>query len=133
MLTGTTLGPYRVLEKLGEGGMGEVYKARDTRLHRTVALKVLSSELALDPTFRARFEREAQAIAALSHPHICTVHDVGQDQGVDYLVMEYLEGEGSASPDAESDAILVMNLAAELRRIAPTADDFPSTPSSIKP
>ena len=89
-----------ILSALGAGGMGEVYKARDTRLNRTVALKVLPAEFAADPDRRARFEREAQAIAALSHPHICTIHDVGRDspstspgQAVDYIVMEYLEGE----------------------------------------
>jgi eukaryotic-like serine/threonine-protein kinase len=91
--TGTRLGPYEVLAKLGEGGMGEVYKARDTRLNRSVAVKVLPPELASDPERRSRFEREAHAIAALSHPHICTIYDVGRENGTDYLVMELLEGE----------------------------------------
>ena len=91
--TGVRLGPYEIVSALGAGGMGEVYKARDTRLNRTVALKVLPAELAADPERRARFEREAHAIAALSHPHICTIHDVGRDNGTDYLVMELLEGE----------------------------------------
>jgi serine/threonine protein kinase/Tol biopolymer transport system component len=90
---GTRLGPYEILSALGAGGMGEVYKARDTRLDRTVAVKVLPAELAADPDRRARFEREARAIAALSHPHICTIHDVGRHEDIDYLVMEYLEGE----------------------------------------
>jgi serine/threonine protein kinase/Tol biopolymer transport system component len=93
VLIGERLGPYEVLAKLGEGGMGEVYKARDTRLNRSVAIKVLPSALAADADRRARFEREAHAIAALSHPHICVVHDVGRDNGTDYLVMELLEGE----------------------------------------
>ena len=93
MKVGATLGPYRVLEKLGEGGMGEVYAATDTRLDRTVAIKVLPAELASDPDRRERFEREAKAIAALNHPHICTLHDVGHEDGTDFLVMEYLEGE----------------------------------------
>src|SRR5215468_6885079 len=92
-MIGTQLGPYRILEKLGEGGMGEVYKARDTRLNRSVAIKVLPSELASDLDRRSRFEREAHAIAALSHPNICTIHDIGSDNGTDYLVMELLEGE----------------------------------------
>src|SRR6516165_3994184 len=87
---GTKLGPYDILSPLGAGGFGEVYKARDTRLDRTVAIKILPSA---DPELKARFEREAKAIAALTHPHICTLYDVGHQDGTDYLVMEYLEGE----------------------------------------
>jgi serine/threonine protein kinase len=90
---GTRLGPYEILSALGAGDMGEVYKARDTRLDRTVAVKVLPADLAADPDRHARFEREARAIASLSHPHICTVHDVGRHEAIDYLVMEYLDGE----------------------------------------
>jgi serine/threonine protein kinase len=90
---GAKLGPYEILAPLGTGGMGEVYRARDTRLDRTVAVKVLPSHLAQDPERRARFEREARAVSALNHPHICTLFDIGQQDGVDYLVMEYLEGE----------------------------------------
>ena len=90
---GARLGPYTIEGKLGAGGMGEVYKARDTRLNRTVAIKVLPPEIAGDPDRRLRFRREAEAVAALNHPHICVVHDVGQHDGVDYLVMEHLEGE----------------------------------------
>src|SRR5215510_9761929 len=89
---GTRLGPYQILSAIGIGGMGEVYKARDTRLNRGVAVKVLPPELASDPERRGRFEREAHAIASLSHPHICTIHDIGRDNGTDYLVMELLEG-----------------------------------------
>jgi len=74
---GARLGPYEVVGLIGAGGMGEVYKARDTRLDRTVALKVLPAAFATDPTLHARFEREARAISALEHPHICTLHDVG--------------------------------------------------------
>jgi eukaryotic-like serine/threonine-protein kinase len=88
--SGQRLGPYDVLSALGAGGFGEVYKARDTRLDRTVALKILPSA---DPELKARFEREAKTIAALTHPHICTLYDVGHQEGTDYLVMEYLEGE----------------------------------------
>jgi serine/threonine-protein kinase len=91
------LGPYRIEGFLGAGGMGQVYRATDTRLQRTVALKVLPTALARDPQFRARFEREAQAIGGLTHPHICTLYDVGRDADVDYLVLEYLEGETLAS------------------------------------
>ncbi len=94
---GAHLGPYRIESLLGAGGMGEVYRATDTRLHRSVALKVLPKALATNPQFRARFDREAQAIAALSHPHICTLHDIGHQSGIDFLVMEYLEGETLAS------------------------------------
>jgi Tol biopolymer transport system component len=90
---GTALGPYRIELPLGAGGMGEVYKARDTRLNRTVAIKVLPAAIANEPELRQRFEREAQAIAALKHPNICVLHDVGRDQGIEYLVMEHLEGE----------------------------------------
>ncbi len=74
---GTTLGPYAVTAKIGEGGMGEVYKARDTRLDRTVASKVLPEHVASDPDLKQRFEREAKTISSLNHPHICTLHDVG--------------------------------------------------------
>jgi serine/threonine protein kinase/tetratricopeptide (TPR) repeat protein len=90
---GTKFGPYEIQSLLGAGGMGEVYRARDTRLDRTVALKVLPVLQSSDPARKQRFEREARAIAALQHPNICTLHDVGQEGGVDYLVMEYLEGE----------------------------------------
>src|SRR6516162_2024451 len=90
---GMKLGPYEIQSLLGAGGMGEVYRARDTRLDRSAALKVLPALLSSDPARKQRFEREARAIAALQHPNICTLHDVGQQQGIDYLVMEYLEGE----------------------------------------
>ncbi len=87
------LGPYEILSPLGAGGMGEVYRARDTRLDREVAIKVLPQHLSRSPEFKQRFEREARAISKLSHPNICTLYDIGQHDGVDYLVMEYLEGE----------------------------------------
>jgi serine/threonine protein kinase len=93
---GARLGPYEIVGPLGAGGMGEVYRARDTRLARTIAIKVLPSHLSLSPELKERFEREARAIASLNHPHICTLHDVGSDNGVDFLVMEYLEGESLA-------------------------------------
>ncbi len=94
---GARLGPYEIQAALGAGGMGEVYKAKDTRLNRTVAIKVLPSHLRDDPDLRQRFDREAQAIAALEHPHICVLYDIGHDAGTDFLVMEYLEGETLAA------------------------------------
>jgi Tol biopolymer transport system component/tRNA A-37 threonylcarbamoyl transferase component Bud32 len=90
---GTTLGPYEILELAGAGGMGEVYKARDTRLDRTVAIKVLPPHASASAESKQRFEREAQAIAALNHPNICVLHDIGRESGIDFIVMEYLEGE----------------------------------------
>src|SRR6059036_1200124 len=90
---GTRLGPYEIQSALGAGGMGEVYKARDTRLDRTVAIKILPDALAGDPEFRDRFDREARTISQLTHPHICTLYDVGHQDGTDFLVMEYLEGD----------------------------------------
>ncbi len=90
---GTTRGPYEVTAKIGAGGMGEVYKARDTRLDRTVAIKVLPEHVASDPDLQQRFEREAKTISSLNHPHICTLYDIGSQDGIDFLVMEYLEGD----------------------------------------
>src|SRR5262245_39241000 len=94
---GTQLGPYKILSPIGAGGMGEVYKASDTRLDRVVAIKVLPPHWAQDPEMRQRFGREAQAIAGLNHPNICTLHDVGQQDSTHYLVMEFLEGETLAA------------------------------------
>src|SRR5271157_1454622 len=93
LLVGTKLGPYEIIAPLGAGGMGEVYRARDTRLGREVAIKVLPSHLSSNPDLKQRMEREARAISALNHPHICTLHDVGSQDGTDFLVMEHLEGE----------------------------------------
>jgi serine/threonine protein kinase len=93
LTSGTTLGPYEIQSPLGAGGMGEVYRARDSRLDRTVAIKVLPQHLSSDHDLKQRFEREARAISSLNHPRICTLHDVGYQDGVQFLVMEYLEGE----------------------------------------
>jgi len=93
---GVRLGPYEIVEPVGAGGMGEVYKARDRRLDRVVAIKILREHLAADPNRRARFDREARAISKLNHPHICTLYDVGHDNGTDYLVVEYLDGQSLA-------------------------------------
>jgi Tol biopolymer transport system component len=90
---GAKLGPYEIVAPLGAGGMGEVYRARDTRLGRDVAIKVLSEHLSAAPDLRARFEREARTISSLNHPHICTLHDIGREGDTDYLVMELVEGE----------------------------------------
>jgi TolB-like protein/Flp pilus assembly protein TadD len=90
---GTRLGPYEIVELRGKGGMGEVYRSRDTRLDREVAVKVLPAELSADEAFRRRFEREAKTLSRLQHPHVCTLHDLGEAEGRHYLVLEYLEGE----------------------------------------
>ena len=94
---GTRLGPYEIIAAAGAGGMGEVYKARDTRLDRIVAIKVLPTHLAGRAVLRERFEREAKTIASLNHPHICTLYDIGRQDGVDFIVMEFLEGETLAA------------------------------------
>jgi eukaryotic-like serine/threonine-protein kinase len=97
LTSGARLGPYEILSAIGAGGMGEVYKARDTRLDRLVAIKVLPEAFAGDPQFRERFDREARAISHLDHPHICALYDVGEERGTAYLVMQYLEGETLAA------------------------------------
>jgi len=91
--SGAKLGPYEIQSQLGAGGMGEVYRARDTRLDRTVAIKVLPAHLSYNLEAKQRFEREARSISSLNHPSICTLFDVGHQDGIDYLVMEFLEGE----------------------------------------
>src|SRR6202047_5276923 len=90
---GTHLGPYEIVSPLGAGGMGEVYRARDARLEREVAIKILPAQFSSDPVRKQRFEREAKAISSLNHPHICVLHDIGHQDGTDCLVMECVEGE----------------------------------------
>src|ERR1700676_3985639 len=93
LAAGSKLGPYEIMTPLGAGGMGEVYRARDTRLDRTIAIKILPAQFSSDPVRKQRFEREAKTISSLNHPHICVLHDIGSQDGVDYLVMECVEGE----------------------------------------
>src|SRR5215468_2198543 len=93
---GTKLGPYEIGVPLGAGGMGEVYRAKDTRLDRSVAIKILPAQFSADPVRKQRFEREAKTISSLNHPHICVLYDGGHQDGTDYLVMECIEGEALA-------------------------------------
>jgi len=90
---GTRLGPYEILAPIGAGGMGEVFRARDTRLERSVAIKILPAAFSADAQFRSRFEREAKTISQLNHPHICALYDIGRDKETDYLVMELIDGQ----------------------------------------
>ena len=96
LTSGTKLGPYEIQSAIGAGGMGEVYRARDTRLGRDVAIKILPEHLSSSPDLRERFEREARSISSLNHPRICTLHDIGHQNGIDFLVMELLEGNSLA-------------------------------------
>src|SRR6202171_4414808 len=98
---GTKLGPYEIMSLLGAGGMGEVYRAKDTRLGRDVAIKTLPKEMSADPARKQRFEREAKTISNLNHPNICVLHDVGTQDGLDFLVMECVEGETLAKRSEE--------------------------------
>src|SRR5437867_12965497 len=97
LIPGSRLGPYQIIEPIGAGGMGEVYKATDTRLERVVAVKVLPQHWAANAEMRQRFEREAQTLASMNHPHICVLHDIGKQADTDFLVLEYLQGETLAA------------------------------------
>jgi eukaryotic-like serine/threonine-protein kinase len=112
---GTKLGPYEIQSLPGAGGMGKVYRARDTRLGRDVASKVLPAHLCSDPDLRQLMEHEAKTISSLNHPHICTLHDVGSQDGIDFLVMEHLEGE-TLTDRLQRGALLVQTWPAELKK-----------------
>jgi serine/threonine protein kinase len=136
MLTpGTKLGPYEIVAPLGAGGMGEVYRARDTRLGRDVAIKVLPANLSSDAQRRERFEREARAISALNHPHICTLYDVGREAGTDFLVMELVEGETLATriEKGAMPAEQVLRLGSEIADALDKAHRLGITHRDLKP
>ncbi len=135
LTSGTRLGPHEILSAIGAGGMGEVYRARDTRLNRIVAIKVLPTHLADRSELRERFEREARTIASLNHPHICTLFDIGQQDGVDYLVMEYLEGETLAQRLAKASLPLeqVLQFAIEVADALDKAHRKGVTHRDLKP
>jgi serine/threonine protein kinase len=107
---GTRLGPYEIVALVGEGGMGQVFKARDTRLDRTVAIKMLPASLAADPQRRERFEREARNVSRLEHPHICPLYDVGEHEGHAYLVMQFLDGDTLAERLAHGPLTITQTL-----------------------
>ena len=147
LATGTRLGPYEIQSALGAGGMGEVYKARDTRLERGVAIKILPAHLAADPQFRERFDREAKAIAQLTHPHICTLYDVGEatfpshqppaasHDTIHFLVMEYLEGDTLADRLKRGALLLdqALRYAVEMADALATAHRAGITHRDLKP
>jgi tRNA A-37 threonylcarbamoyl transferase component Bud32/tetratricopeptide (TPR) repeat protein len=132
---GVRLGPYQLEALLGEGGMGQVFRARDTRLGRQVAIKVIRAEQAQRPDFRVRFQREARATAALNHPHICTLYDVGEQEGTSYLVMEYVEGQTLAARLRESPLPLdqLLRRAAEVSQALAAAHERGIIHRDLKP
>ena len=134
LTAGTRLGPYEVVAPLGAGGMGEVYKARDTRLGRSVAIKVLHPSLAADPSFSARFVNEARTLSQIAHPNICVLHDVGEGQPT-YIVLEYLEGQTLADRIARGPLAFdeVRRIAVEICRALDTAHRAGIVHRDLKP
>jgi serine/threonine protein kinase/Tfp pilus assembly protein PilF len=132
---GTRLGPYEILAAVGAGGMGEVYRARDTRLGRDVAVKILSTHLSFDPDLKRRFEREARAISSLTHPNICSLYDIGSQDGIDFIVMEYLEGRTlkKVITGRPLDTELVLSLAIEIADALDAAHSAGILHRDIKP
>jgi len=132
LATGSKLGPYEIVGPLGAGGMGEVYRARDTRLDRTVAIKILPAQLSADPVRKQRFEREAKTISSLNHPHICALYDVGSQNGIDYLVMECVEGEPLAKR-LEKGPLLLEQVLKFGMQIADALDKAPQRGGTSRP
>jgi serine/threonine protein kinase len=132
---GEKLGPYEILSAIGSGGMGEVYKARDTRLDRTVAVKVLPEHIAKREDLRSRFEREARSVASLNHPNICTLYDIGNQDGAGYMVMEFMEGETLAARIDKSALPLdqVLKLATQIADALDRAHRAGVTHRDVKP
>src|SRR5271167_3904568 len=135
LTSGTKLGPYEIISPLGAGGMGEVYRAKDTRLDRTVAIKVLPSHLSSDPELKQRMEREAKAISALQHANICTLYDIGTQDGTNFLVMEYLEGQTLAERLAKGPLPLhqVLKIGTEIARALEKAHQHGIIHRDLKP
>jgi len=137
LIAGSRIGPYEIVSAIGAGGMGEVYRARDTRLERFVAIKVLPEPLAADPQLRDRFEREARAVSSLNHAHICILYDIGRHDGVDFLVMEYLEGETLAERLAQRNTGLpiadAFTIASEIAEALVAAHRVGITHRDLKP
>src|ERR1035438_7489680 len=132
---GTKLGPYEIQNPLGAGGMGEVYRARDLRLERSVAIKVLPTHHSFNPVLRARFEQEAKSVSALQHPNICVLHDIGSQDGVDFMVMEYIAGQSldKLIPSAGLPIDLALNYAIQLAEALACAHSAGFVHRDLKP